>query len=99
MNEALEKLTQQFRADFPKKAADIERLREELSQAHSEDSQTLKDLHDKIHFMKGAFGIYGFTSLFDHCDGIQQSIENGHDMEKLDQRLRLMISDLTKQAL
>lgn len=98
MNNSLEQLTQRFRGDFPKKQAEIVALSERLKQANSDSTAIIQDIRDTVHYVKGAFGMYGFQGLYDRCEALQRAVEGNESKSQLLEHLQSLIEELDEQS-
>lgn len=101
--ESLRELTIKFRQSFAEKKTALDQLIKGLSEA-TEHNAPLEEIRDHCHYLKGAFGIYGFHDLYEQCEQIQNLIESGiaddkEGLNALKDELNRLIETLESHAL
>lgn len=76
MTSKLAALTLTFRQSFSEKASEIKKLESQLEFTPQPDAKLLGEIREKVHFFKGAFGMYGFENLYEICEEIQNDIDS-----------------------
>lgn len=97
----LEELTQTFQKGFPEKSSELSDLNRTLSAAKSPE-ETFELIREKCHFLKGAFGMYGFHGMYECCERIESTISSEpspQSREQVSNHLQELIIQLNQHAL